>query len=77
MTDPIADLLTRIRNAYMAGHKTVEFLLKDEIELLRIFTKKATFWLTRLSKQILTTQLKLLSSIILRQKQQLLKKSLA
>lgn len=24
MTDPIADLLTRIRNAYLAGHKTVE-----------------------------------------------------
>ena len=24
MTDPIADMLTRIRNALMAGHKTVE-----------------------------------------------------
>lgn len=24
MVDPIADMLTRIRNAYMAGHKTVE-----------------------------------------------------
>ena len=24
MTDPIADLLTRIRNAMMAGHKIVE-----------------------------------------------------
>jgi small subunit ribosomal protein S8 len=24
MTDPIADLLTRIRNAIMAGHKVVE-----------------------------------------------------
>lgn len=24
MTDPIADFLTRVRNAYLAGHKTVE-----------------------------------------------------
>jgi small subunit ribosomal protein S8 len=24
MTDPIADLLTRIRNAILAGHKVVE-----------------------------------------------------
>jgi small subunit ribosomal protein S8 len=34
MTDPIADLLTRIRNAIMAGHKIVEapaFGLKKEI----------------------------------------------
>lgn len=34
MTDPIADLLTRIRNAIMAGHKVVEApasILKKEI----------------------------------------------
>ena len=34
MTDPIADMLTRIRNANSAGHKTVEVpaskILKDE-----------------------------------------------
>ncbi len=30
MTDPIADMLTRIRNANTAGHTTVEIPPKDE-----------------------------------------------
>lgn len=41
MTDPIADLLTRIRNAYMAGHKTVEVpASKMKCEIVRILHEK-------------------------------------
>lgn len=37
MTDPIADLLTRIRNAFMAGHKVVELpSSKIKVEICRI-----------------------------------------
>lgn len=41
MTDPIADFLTRIRNAYLAGHKTVEIpSSKMKVELTRILHEK-------------------------------------
>ena len=41
MTDPIADFLTRIRNAYLAGHKTVEIpASKMKVEMTRILHEK-------------------------------------
>ena len=41
MTDPIADYLTRIRNAYLAGHKVVEIpSSKVKVELTRILHEK-------------------------------------
>jgi len=41
MTDPIADLLTRIRNAMMAGHKVVEVpVSKLKKEIARILFEK-------------------------------------
>ena len=41
MTDPIADLLTRIRNAYAAGHKTVEVpASKLKNEIVRVLHEK-------------------------------------
>lgn len=41
MTDPIADLLTRIRNAIMAGHKVVELpSSKMKKEIARILFEK-------------------------------------
>ena len=41
MTDPIADLLTRIRNAIMAGHKVVEAPLSGlKKEIARILYEK-------------------------------------
>jgi len=41
MTDPIADFLTRIRNAYQAGHKTVEVpASKMKMEITRILHEK-------------------------------------
>lgn len=41
MTDPIADLLTRIRNAVMAGHKVVEVpSSKMKTEIARILFEK-------------------------------------
>jgi len=43
MTDPIADLLTRIRNANMAGHKVVDTPASDlKKELPEYFLKKGT-----------------------------------
>lgn len=41
MTDPIADYLTRIRNAYSAGHKTVEIpASKMKMEITRVLHEK-------------------------------------
>jgi len=41
MTDPIADYLTRVRNAYQAGHKTVEVpASKMKVEITRILHEK-------------------------------------
>ncbi|MDD2491362.1 MAG: 30S ribosomal protein S8 [Bacteroidales bacterium] len=41
MTDPIADFLTRVRNAYLAGHKVVEIpSSKMKLELTRILHEK-------------------------------------
>lgn len=41
MTDPISDFLTRIRNAYLAGHKTVEVpASKMKVEMTRILHEK-------------------------------------
>ena len=41
MTVPIADFLTRVRNAYLAGHKTVEVpASKMKVELTRILHEK-------------------------------------
>ena len=41
MTDPIADMLTRIRNALQAGHETVEVpASKMKIELARILKEE-------------------------------------
>ena len=41
MTDPIADFLTRIRNASMAGHKVVEIpSSKMKVELTRVLHEK-------------------------------------
>lgn len=41
MTDPIADFLTRIRNAYMAGHKIVEIpSSKMKVEMTRVLHEK-------------------------------------
>ena len=39
MTDPIADMLTRLRNAAMAGHKWVDMpVSKQKIEIAKILT---------------------------------------
>ena len=41
MTDPIADFLTRVRNAYLAGHKTVEVpASKMKKEITRVLHEK-------------------------------------
>ena len=41
MTDPIADLLTRIRNAVAAKHETVDIpLSKMKLEIVRIFKEE-------------------------------------
>ena len=41
MTDPIADYLTRLRNAYLAGHKTVEIpASKMKKEITRVLHEK-------------------------------------
>ena len=41
MTDPIADFLTRIRNAYLAGHKIVEIpSSKMKVEMTRVLHEK-------------------------------------
>jgi len=41
MTDPISDFLTRVRNAALAGHKTVEIpSSKMKVELTRILYEK-------------------------------------
>ncbi len=41
MTDPIADYLTRLRNAYLAGHKIVEIpASKMKLEITRILHEK-------------------------------------
>jgi len=40
MTDPIADFLTRIRNAIMAGHKQVEMPLSRMKEQLSVILKE-------------------------------------
>ena len=41
MTDPIADFLTRIRNASLAGHKVVEIpSSKMKVELTRVLHEK-------------------------------------
>ena len=41
MTDPIADYLTRVRNAYLAGHKIVEIpASKMKAEITRILHEK-------------------------------------
>ncbi len=41
MTDPIADLLTRLRNALMAGHESAEIpLSKRAVEILRILREE-------------------------------------
>lgn len=41
MTDPISDFLTRIRNAYLAGHKVVEIpASKMKQELTRVLFEK-------------------------------------
>ena len=41
MTDPIADFFIRVRNAYLAGHKTVEVpASKMKVELTRILHEK-------------------------------------
>ncbi len=41
MTDPIADYLTRVRNAYLAGHKIVEIpSSKMKVEITRILHEK-------------------------------------
>ncbi len=42
MTDPIADMLTRIRNAGMAGHKWVDLpVSKQKIEIARILAESS------------------------------------
>ena len=41
MTDPIADFLTRIRNASVAGHKVVEIpSSKMKVEMTRVLHEK-------------------------------------
>ncbi|OJV20742.1 MAG: 30S ribosomal protein S8 [Bacteroidetes bacterium 41-46] len=41
MTDPIADFLTRVRNAYLAGHKVVEIPASNmKMEITRILHEK-------------------------------------
>lgn len=40
MTDPIADMLTRIRNATMAGHKWVDMpVSKQKVEIAKILSE--------------------------------------
>lgn len=41
MTDPISDMLTRIRNAQLAEHKTVDFpLSKIKVEIAKILKRE-------------------------------------
>lgn len=40
MTDPIADMLTRIRNSYQAGHRRVDIpVSKLKVEIARLLTE--------------------------------------
>lgn len=51
MTDPIADMLTRIRNALIVKHDTVEIPASNmKNQSLKYFSKKATLRLTNSSK---------------------------
>lgn len=44
MTDPIADYLTRLRNAILAGHRVVEIPASNlKKEMTKILFEKATF----------------------------------
>ena len=44
MTDPIADYLTRLRNAIKAKHRVVEVPASNlKKEITKIFSKRATF----------------------------------
>ena len=53
MTDPIADLLTRIRNANQMRHETVEIpASKLKAELLSVLQKKASLKIS-LKKKVL------------------------
>ena len=48
MTDPIADFLTRVRNAIQASHETVEIpACKLKVEMARILASRATSTATR------------------------------
>ena len=45
MTDPIADFLTRIRNAVSVGHKVVEIPgSKMKLEMTKILKEKGYIW---------------------------------
>ena len=49
VTDPIADFLTRVRNAQMAGHRIVEIPASNlKRGLLKFFTTRGTFSNTNL-----------------------------
>ena len=59
MTDPIADYLTRIRNAVNAGHKIVEIpASKVKTELTRILHEKGYILSYKLKKGNPQTPLK-------------------
>jgi small subunit ribosomal protein S8 len=54
MTDPIADLLTRIRNAIMAGHKVVEAPASNlKKEIARILFEKGYILSYKCVKEII------------------------
>ena len=50
MTDPIADMLTRIRNANMAGHERFEIILQLKLEIARILSEQVSYETTVLLK---------------------------
>ena len=51
MTDPIADMLTRIRNANVVKHETVDVPASNmKKELSRIYQKKVSSEVTMLQK---------------------------
>ena len=61
MTDPIADFLTRIRNAVKAGHKVVDIPgSKMKREMTKILKEKGYILNYNSSKMVLEATLKLL-----------------
>ena len=69
MTDPIADYLTRLRNAIMAHHRVVEVPASNlKKEITKILFEKVTSLITSLLRTVLKAQSKLRLSMIRQQR---------